>query len=176
MFEQISLQTDESVLAGAKLTGTGSADILQQTTVNEVQNIHIDILDNGASCIEQTPQMNTEAILARELSAATSGESVSRSLSNSTGGALSTIEEKAPQPEKGWRILLNAEEGAGGCPTEATENGTSMEIHFTALQLHENEAHQIKHKSQELQEANSKSGLHFIIKTDKKAPYSFQTV
>uniref|UniRef100_A0A8C3BQ84 Ankyrin repeat domain-containing protein 31 n=1 Tax=Cairina moschata TaxID=8855 RepID=A0A8C3BQ84_CAIMO len=155
---QISLQTDESVPAGAKLTGTESADILQQTTVNEVQNIHIDILDNGASCIEQTPQMNTEAILARELSAATSGESVSRSLSNSTGGALSTIEEKAPQPEKGWRILLNAEEGAGGCPTEATENGTSMEIHFTALQLHENEAHQIKHKSQELQEANSKSG------------------
>ncbi|XP_071886838.1 ankyrin repeat domain-containing protein 31 isoform X4 [Anas platyrhynchos] len=155
---QISLQTDESVLAGAKLTGTGSADILQQTTVNEVQNIHIDILDDGTSCTEQTPQTNTEAILARELSAATSGESVSRSLSNSTGGALSTIEEKAPQPEKGWRILLNAEEGAGGCPTEATENANSIEIHFTALQLHENEAHQIKHKSQELQEANSKSG------------------
>ncbi|XP_068522716.1 ankyrin repeat domain-containing protein 31 [Anas acuta] len=155
---QISLQTDESVLAGAKLTGTGSADILQQTTVNEVQNIHIDILDDGTSCTEQTPQTNTEAILACELSAATSGESVSRSLSNSTGGALSTIEEKAPQPEKGWRILLNAEEGAGGCPTEATENANSIEIHFTALQLHENEAHQIKHKSQELQEANSKSG------------------
>ncbi|XP_032061507.1 ankyrin repeat domain-containing protein 31-like, partial [Aythya fuligula] len=173
---RISLQTDESVLAGAKLTGTGRADILQQTTVNEVQNIHIDILDDGTSCIEQTPQTNTEAIVARELSAATSGESVSRSLSNSTGGALSTIEEKAPRPEKGWRILLNAEEGAGGCPTEATENASSIEIHFTALQLHENEAHQIKRKSQELQEANSKSGLHFSIKTDKKAPYSFQTV
>ncbi|KAM9167371.1 ankyrin repeat domain-containing protein 31 [Mergus octosetaceus] len=155
---QISLQTDESVPARVKLTGTGNADILQQTTVNEVQNIHIDILDYGTSCIEQTPQTNTEAILARELSAATSGESVSRSLSNSTGGALSTIEEKAPQPEKGWRILLNAEEGAGGCPTEATENASSIEIHFTALQLHENEAHQIKHKSQELQENNSKSG------------------
>ncbi|XP_066844501.1 ankyrin repeat domain-containing protein 31 isoform X3 [Anser cygnoides] len=154
---QISLQTGESVPACANLTGTGSADILQQTTVNEVQNIHINILDDGTSCIEQTPQTNTEAILARELSAATSGESVSRSLSNSTGGALSTIEEKAPQPEKGWRILLNAEQSAEGCHTEATENASSIEIQFTALQLHEKEAHQIKHKRQDLQETNSKS-------------------
>ncbi|XP_035165463.1 ankyrin repeat domain-containing protein 31 [Oxyura jamaicensis] len=154
---QFSLQTDESVPARANLTGTGSADILQQTTVNEVQNIHINILDDGTSCIEQTPQTNTEAILARELSAATSEESVSRSLSNSTGGALSTIEEKAPQPEKGSRILLNAEGGAEGCHMEATENASSIEIQFTALQLLEKKAHQIKHKRQDLQETNSKS-------------------
>ncbi|XP_009951856.1 PREDICTED: putative ankyrin repeat domain-containing protein 31 [Leptosomus discolor] len=157
---QIFLQTDESELACADLTDSGSTDILQQTIVNEVQNICTNISEDGPSCTQQTLQVNAETLLTHELLAATNGESVSASSYDSTGGVLSTIEQKAPQPEERGRILLNTEEGVEGCHIE-TENAHSLEIEPIALQLHEKDRLQIKQKREDLQEANSKADLPF---------------
>lgn len=175
LFEQISLQTDESEPACANLTNSDITDILQQTIVNKVQNICINISEDGTSCTEQTHQANAETLLAHELLAATNEESVSGSPYNSTSGVLSTIEQKAPQPEKGGRILLNAEESVQGCHIE-TENSSSLEIEPIALQLREKGTLQIGGKREDLQETNSKTDLNFGVNVVSKSPHSFQIV
>ncbi|XP_075382862.1 ankyrin repeat domain-containing protein 31 [Mycteria americana] len=173
--QQISLQTVESEPACANLMDSDSMDILQQTIVNEVQNIYTNISEDGTSCTEQARQANVETLLAHKLSAATNGESVSGSPYNSTSGVLSTIEQKDPQPEKGGRILFNAEQGVEGCHIEA-ENAGSLGIKPIALQLHEKDTLQIRQKREDLQETNSKADLHFRVNADSKSPYSLQIV
>lgn len=168
-------QTDESEPACANLMDSDSTDILQLTIINEVQNIYTNTSEDGTSCTEQTLQANTETLLANELLVATNGESVSGSPNNSTSGVLSTVEQKAPQPEKGGRILLNAEESVEGCHIE-TENASSLEIEPIALHVHEKGRLQIRQKREDLQETNSKADLHFGVNADSKSPYSFQTV
>ncbi|KAK4816533.1 hypothetical protein QYF61_017734 [Mycteria americana] len=172
---KISLQTVESEPACANLMDSDSMDILQQTIVNEVQNIYTNISEDGTSCTEQARQANVETLLAHKLSAATNGESVSGSPYNSTSGVLSTIEQKDPQPEKGGRILFNAEQGVEGCHIEA-ENAGSLGIKPIALQLHEKDTLQIRQKREDLQETNSKADLHFRVNADSKSPYSLQIV
>lgn len=168
LFEQMSLQTDESEPACANLMDSDSTVILQQTIVNEVQNTYTNISEDETSCTEQTLQANAETLLAHELLAATNGESVSES-HNSTSGILSTIE-----PEKGGRILLNAE-GVEGCHIE-TENTSSLEIEPVAVQFHEKDTLQIRSKRDNLQETNSKGDLRFGVNADSNSPYSFQIV
>ncbi|XP_009463757.1 PREDICTED: putative ankyrin repeat domain-containing protein 31, partial [Nipponia nippon] len=153
-------QADESEPVCANLRDSNSTDTLRQTIVNEVQNICTNISEDGTSCTEQTLQANAETLLAHELLAATNGEGVSGSPCNSTSGVLSTIEQKAPQPEKGGKILLNAEESVEGCQIE-TENAGSLEIEPVVLQLHEKYTLQIRQKREDLQETNSKADLHF---------------
>ncbi|XP_063175652.1 ankyrin repeat domain-containing protein 31 [Chroicocephalus ridibundus] len=162
---QISLQTDESEPACANLMNSDSTDILQQTIVNEVQNIYTNISEDGTTCTEQTLQANAE----------TNGESVSGSPYNSTSGVLSTIEQKAPQTEKGGRILPNAEEGVEGCHME-TENASSLGVEPIALQLHEKGTLHVRRKRDDLQETNSKADLNFGVNIESKSPYSFQIV
>ncbi|GAB0204078.1 ankyrin repeat domain-containing protein 31 [Grus japonensis] len=165
---QMSLQTDESEPACANLMDSDSTVILQQTIVNEVQNTYTNISEDETSCTEQTLQANAETLLAHELLAAANGESVSES-HNSTSGILSTIE-----PEKGGRILLNAE-GVEGCHIE-TENTSSLEIEPVAVQFHEKDTLQIRSKRDNLQETNSKGDLRFGVNADSNSPYSFQIV
>ncbi|XP_010581173.1 PREDICTED: putative ankyrin repeat domain-containing protein 31 [Haliaeetus leucocephalus] len=160
ILHQISLQTDDSEPACANFTDSDSTDILQQIIVNEVQNIYTNVSEGGTSCTEQTLQANAETLLAHELLAATDRESVSGSPYNSTSGVLSTIKQKAPQPEKGGRILLDAEESVEGCHME-TENAGSLEMEPIALQLHEKDTLQIRQKTEDFQETNSKADLHF---------------
>ncbi|XP_068279471.1 ankyrin repeat domain-containing protein 31 [Nyctibius grandis] len=167
---QISLQTDEPEPADSD-----STDILQQIFVNEVQNIYTNKSEDGTRCIEQTLQANAETLLAHELLAATNGESVSGSPYNSTSGVLSTTEQKAPQTEKGGRILRNAEESVEGCHIE-TENASSLEIEPTALQLHVKNTLQIRRKREDRQETNSKGDLHFGVNAGSKSPSSVQIV
>lgn len=174
LFEQVSLQTDQSEPPCTNLMVSGSTDISQQTIVNEVQNIYTNISEDGSSCTEQTLQANAETLLAHELLAGTNGEGVSGSPYNSTSGVLSTIEQKAPQTEKGGRILLNAEESVEGCHIE-TENASILEMEPIALQLHEKDTLQIRLKREDLQETNSKADLHFGVNADSKS-YSFQIV
>ncbi|KAM6104739.1 LOW QUALITY PROTEIN: ankyrin repeat domain-containing protein 31 [Pterocles gutturalis] len=171
---QISLQTVESESACANLANSDSTDILQQTIVNEVQNIYTNVSEDGTSCTEQTLQANAETPVACELLAATNGEGVSGSPYNSTSCVLSSIEQKAPQPEKGGRILFSAAENVEGCHIE-TENAGSLDITPIALQLHEKDTLQIRQKREDLQETNSKAGLHFGVNADIKS-YSFQSV
>ncbi|XP_010282262.1 PREDICTED: putative ankyrin repeat domain-containing protein 31, partial [Phaethon lepturus] len=154
---QISLQTDESEPARANLTNSDSMDTLQQSIVNEVQNISTNTSQDATSCTEQTLQANTETLLPHKLLAATkltNGQSVSGSPYSSISGILSTTEQKAPQPEKGRRILLNAEEGVERCHIE-TENASSLEIEPQTLQLHGKDTLQIRQKREDLQETNS---------------------
>ncbi|XP_037229003.1 ankyrin repeat domain-containing protein 31 isoform X3 [Falco rusticolus] len=133
---QISLQTGESEPTCASLMDSDSMDIVQQTNVNEVQNINTNISEDGISCTEQTLQANTETQLAHELLAATNGESVSGSPYDSTSGVISTIPQEAPQPEKDEGVF------SGGSGTEGTEeNGegnakTSMLSQFTETEVH----------------------------------------
>ncbi|XP_009882606.1 PREDICTED: putative ankyrin repeat domain-containing protein 31 [Charadrius vociferus] len=157
---QISLQTDESEPVCANLMNSDITDILQQTILNEVQNICTNISEDGTSCTEQTCQANAGTLLAHELLTATNEETVSGSPYNSTSGILITIEQKGPQPEKGGRILLNAEESVEGCHIE-TENASSLEIEPIALQLHEKGTLQIGGKREDLQDTNSKTDLNF---------------
>ncbi|KAM6036905.1 ankyrin repeat domain-containing protein 31 [Theristicus caerulescens] len=168
-------QTNESEPACANLKDSDSTNTLQQTIVNEVQNIYTSTSEDGTSCTEQALQANAEALLAHELLAATNGEGISGSPYNSTSGVLSTTEQKAPQPEKGGKILLNAEESVERCDTE-TENAGSLEIEPVALQLHEKDTLQIRRKREDLQETNSKADLHFGVNADSKSPCSFQIV
>nr|XP_021147906.1 putative ankyrin repeat domain-containing protein 31 isoform X6 [Columba livia] len=170
---QNSLQTDYSEPVCTNLVDSDRTDLLQQTTVNEVQSIYTNISEDGTSCIEQRPQANAETLLARELSAATNGENVSGSHCNSTTGVLSTIEQKAPQPEKGGRILLNAEESVSGCHME-TENATSLETESIAFQLHEKDT--LKIRREDFQETDSTPVLPFGVSANDKSPYSFQVV
>ncbi|XP_064903406.1 ankyrin repeat domain-containing protein 31 isoform X2 [Columba livia] len=170
---QNSLQTDYSEPVCTNLVDSDRTDLLQQTTVNEVQSIYTNISEDGTSCIEQRPQANAETLLARELSAATNGENVSGSHCNSTTGVLSTIEQKAPQPEKGGRILLNAEESVAGCHME-TENATSLETESIAFQLHEKDT--LKIRREDFQETDSTPVLPFGVSANDKSPYSFQVV
>ncbi|XP_040434993.1 ankyrin repeat domain-containing protein 31 isoform X2 [Falco naumanni] len=134
---QISLQTGESEPTCASLTDSDSMDIVQQTNVNEVQNINTNISEDGISCTEQRLQANTETLLAHELLAATNGESVSGSPYDSTSGVVSTIPQEAPQPEKDEGVF------SGVSGTEGTEeNGeegnakTSMLSQFTETEVH----------------------------------------
>lgn len=173
LFKQNSLQTDYSEPACTNLVYSDHTDLLQQTTVNEVQSICTNIPEDGTSFIEQRPQANAETLLARELLAATNGEDVSGSHCNSTTGVLSTIEQKAPQPEKGGRILLNAEESVAGCHME-TENATSLETESIAFQLHEKDTLQIRRE--DFQETDSTPVLPFGVNANNKSPYSFQIV
>ncbi|XP_040434994.1 ankyrin repeat domain-containing protein 31 isoform X3 [Falco naumanni] len=172
---QISLQTGESEPTCASLTDSDSMDIVQQTNVNEVQNINTNISEDGISCTEQRLQANTETLLAHELLAATNGESVSGSPYDSTSGVVSTIPQEAPQPEKGGGILLNAEESVEACHTE-TENACSLDIEPMALQLHEKDMLQIRQNRGDLQDTSSKADLHFSVNAGSKSPYSFQIV
>ncbi|XP_074668137.1 ankyrin repeat domain-containing protein 31 [Strix aluco] len=172
---QISLRSGDSEPACANLTASNTVDILQQTIVNDMQNVYTDMSEDGTSCTEQTPQPNAETLLAHELLATTNGESVSGSPYNSTSGVLSTTEQRALQPEKGGRILLKGEESVEGCYL-ATEKASSLEIEPIALQLYEKDAIQIRQKKEYLQETNSKADLHFGVNADRKSPYSFQTV
>ncbi|XP_009577164.1 PREDICTED: putative ankyrin repeat domain-containing protein 31, partial [Fulmarus glacialis] len=160
LHQQSSVRAYESEPACANLMDSDSMDILQETIINEVQNIYTNTSEDGTSCAEQTLQANTETLLAHELLAATNGESVSGSPNNSTSGVLSTIEQKVPQPEKGGRILLNAEESVEGCHIE-TENASSLEIEPIALQVDGKDRLQIRQKREDLQETNSKADLHF---------------
>ncbi|XP_075582548.1 ankyrin repeat domain-containing protein 31 [Pelecanus crispus] len=169
------MQTDESEPAWANLTDSNSTDTLQQAIVNEVQNISTNISEAGTSCTEHTLQANAETLLAHELLAPINGEGVSGSPYDSTRGVLRTAEQKAPQTEKGGRILLNAEESVEGCHIE-TENASSLEIKPIPLQLHEKNTLQIRRKREDLQETNSKADLHFGGNPDSKSPYSFQIV
>lgn len=148
---------------------------MQQIIVNEVQNVYTDVSEGGTSCTEQTLQANAETLLAHELLAGTDRESVSGSPYNSTGGVLSTVKQKAPQPEKGGRILPDAEESVEGCHME-TENAGSLEIEPIALQLHEKVTLQIRQKTEDFQETNSKADLHFGVNANSKSLYSFQVV
>ncbi|XP_040976765.1 ankyrin repeat domain-containing protein 31 [Aquila chrysaetos chrysaetos] len=175
ILHQISLQTGDSEPACANLRDSDSADILQQIIVNEVQNIYTSVSEGGTSCTEQTLQANAETLLAHELLAATDRESVSGSPYNSTSGVLSTVKQKAPQPEKGGRILVDAEEGVEGCHME-TENAGSLEMEPIALQLHEKDTLQIRRKREDFQETNSKADLHFGVNANSKSLYSFQVV
>ncbi|XP_065512481.1 ankyrin repeat domain-containing protein 31 [Caloenas nicobarica] len=170
---QNSLQTDYSEPALTNLVDSDRRNLLQQTTVNEVQSICTNVSVDGASCIEQKPQANAETLLAHELLAATNGENVSGSPCNSTTGVLSTIEQKAPQPEKGGRILLNAEESVAGCHME-TENATSLEAESIAFQLHEKGT--LQFRQEDLHETNSIADLPFGVNANDKSPYSFQIV
>ncbi|XP_037229004.1 ankyrin repeat domain-containing protein 31 isoform X4 [Falco rusticolus] len=172
---QISLQTGESEPTCASLMDSDSMDIVQQTNVNEVQNINTNISEDGISCTEQTLQANTETQLAHELLAATNGESVSGSPYDSTSGVISTIPQEAPQPEKGGGILLNAEGSVEACHTE-TENACSLDIEPMALQLHEKDMLQIRQNRGDLQDTSSKADLHFSVNAGSKSPYSFQIV
>ncbi|XP_064357040.1 ankyrin repeat domain-containing protein 31-like [Dromaius novaehollandiae] len=174
LLQEISLQINESESACANLTDSDSTDILQQTIANEVQNIYTNISEEGTNCTEQTLQTNTETLLADELLAATSGESVSKSSVNCSSGMPSTIEQKAEQLEEGRRVLLNAEESAEGFLTETAENASNSEMGSTALKPHEKEALRIQRKRQDLQETNRKADLHFSINADKKFPYPSQ--
>ncbi|PKU32366.1 hypothetical protein llap_17330 [Limosa lapponica baueri] len=167
---EISLQTDGSEPACAD-----STDILQQTIVNEVKNISTDMSKDGTSCTEQTLQANAGSLVAHEVLAATNGEGVSGSPYNSTSGVQSTIEQNAPQPQKGGRILLNAEESVEGCHME-TEKASSLEIEPVALQLPEKGTLQLTQKREVLQETNTKADLNFRVNVDSKSPYSFQMV
>ncbi|XP_009708507.1 PREDICTED: putative ankyrin repeat domain-containing protein 31, partial [Cariama cristata] len=155
---KVSLQTDESEPVCTNLTDSDCGDILQQTIVNKVQNVYTNVSEDGTGCTEQTFQTNTETLSAHELLAATNGEGVSRSPYNSTGGVLNTIEQKASQPEKEGRVLLNAEESVEECHIE-TENARSSEIKPIALQLREKDMLQIRQKREDLQETNSKADL-----------------
>ncbi|XP_074936014.1 uncharacterized protein LOC142050780 [Phalacrocorax aristotelis] len=170
---QFSLQTNESEVACANLMGSDNRDTLQQTILNEVQNIYTNTSEDGTGCTEQTLRANAETVLAHEFSAATNGEGVSGSPYNSTSGVLNTIEQKVPQPHKGGRILLNAAEGVEGCHIE-TENANSLEVEPMAFQLQEKDMLQIRQEREDLQETNSKADLHFGITADSKSPYSFQ--
>ncbi|XP_074022434.1 ankyrin repeat domain-containing protein 31 [Numenius arquata] len=167
---QISLQTDESEPVCAD-----STDILQQIIVNEVKNIYTNTSEDGTSCTEQTLQANAESLLAHELLAATNGESVSGSPYNSTSVVQSTIEQNAPQPQKGGRILLNVEESVEGCYME-TENASRLAIEPIALQLPEKGTLQITQKRDVLQETSTKADLNCHVNVDSKSPYSFQMV
>ncbi|XP_074876083.1 ankyrin repeat domain-containing protein 31 [Buteo buteo] len=175
ILHQISLQTDDSEPACANLTDSDSTDILQQIIVNEVQNICTNVSEGGTSCTEQTLQANAETLLAHDLLSATDKESVSGSPYNSTSGVISTIKQKAPQPEKGGMILLDAEESVEGYHME-TENAGSLEIEPIALQLHEKDTLQIRQKTEDFQETNSKADLHFGVNANSKSLYSFQVV
>ncbi|XP_069737250.1 ankyrin repeat domain-containing protein 31 [Phaenicophaeus curvirostris] len=168
---KFSLQTNDSEPACSNPMDSDSTDVLQETIVNDVQNIYTNISEDGTSCTEQTLQANAETVLARELSAASNGESPC----NSASGVLSTIEQKALQPEKGGRVLLNAEEGVEECHIE-TENASSLEIKLTVLQLHEKDRLQNTRKRKDLQETNAKADLHFGVNTDSRSPHSFQIV
>lgn len=174
LFEQISLHRDESEPACANLLHSDSTDILQQTIVNEVQNIYTDISGHGTSCTEQTVQANAETLLVQERLAATNGESVSGN-PYSISSVLTNAEQKASQPEEGGRILFNAEESVEGCCIE-TENVSSLEIEPIALQLCENDTLQIIQKRKDPHETSSKADLHFGVNADSRSPYSFQIV
>ncbi|XP_030323322.1 ankyrin repeat domain-containing protein 31 [Calypte anna] len=169
---QISLQTNESEPVCANLTDSDSRNISQQRIVNEVQNIYTNKSEDGTSCNEHTLQENPETLLAQ---AATDGETVSRSPFNSTSGTLSTTEQKAPQPENGRKILLNAEESVEGYHLE-TENVASLEIEPVALQLHEKDTLPIRQKRDDLQETNSKADLSSGVNAARISPCSFQIV
>ncbi|KAM9367317.1 ankyrin repeat domain-containing protein 31 [Phaethornis superciliosus] len=171
---QISLQTNESEPVCASLTDSDSMKISQQMVVNEVQNIYTNKSEDGTSCNEHTLQENPETLLAQGLSAATNGETVSRSPFNSTSGTPST-QQKAPQPENGGRILLNAEESVEGYHME-TENVASLEIEPVALQLHEKDTLSIRQKRDDLQETNSKADLCSGVNAARKSRCSFQIV
>lgn len=168
LFEQISLQTDESEPVCADLTDSDGRDLSQLTIVNEVQNVCTNISEDRA-CIEHTLQGNPRTLIAHELVAATNGGSVSESTYNSTSGVLSTVEQKDPQPERGGWILLNAEENVKGCHIE-TENVTSLEMEPIALQLHREDTLQVHRKRVDLQEINSKADLHFDVNADNESP------
>ncbi|XP_065520156.1 ankyrin repeat domain-containing protein 31 [Lathamus discolor] len=167
---QISLQTDESEPACANCLHSDSADILQQTIVNEVQNIYTDISGDGTSCTEQTVQANAETLLVQECLAATNGGSVSGNPCDSTDSVLSSAEPKASQSEGGGRILFNAEESVEGCRIE-TENVSSLRMEPITLQLREKQI--IQKRSHE---TSSKADLHFGVNVDSRSPYSFQIV
>lgn len=173
LFEQISLQTDELEPVCANCLHSDSTDTLQQTIVNEMQNIYTDISGDGTSCTEQTVQANAETLLVQECLASTNGGSVSGNLYNSTSSVLSNAEQKASQPEGGGRILFNAEESIEGCCIE-TENISSLEIEPIDLQLHEKNTLQIIQKRPH--ETSSKADLHFGLNADSRSPYSFQIV
>ncbi|KAM8984717.1 ankyrin repeat domain-containing protein 31 [Ara ararauna] len=170
---QISLQTDESELACANRLHSDSTEILQQTIVNEVQNIYTDISGDRTSCTEQTIQANAETLLAQELLAATNGGSVSGNPYNSTSSVLSNAEPKASQPEGGGRMLFNAEESVEGCRIE-TENVSSLEVEPIALQVHEKDTLQIIQRRPH--QTSSKADLHFGVNADSRSSYSFQIV
>ncbi|XP_061225532.1 ankyrin repeat domain-containing protein 31 [Neopsephotus bourkii] len=170
---QISLQADESEPACANRLYSDSTDILEQTIVNEVQNIYTDISGDGTSCTEQTVQANAETLSAQECSAATNEGSVSGKPYNSTSSVLSNAEPKASQSEGGGKILFNAEESVEGCRIE-TENVSSLEIEPIALQLREKDTLQIIQKRPH--ETSSKADLHFGVNADSRSPYPFQIV
>ncbi|XP_031465183.1 ankyrin repeat domain-containing protein 31 isoform X2 [Phasianus colchicus] len=148
---QGSLQIDESELACANLTDSGSTDIMQQTIENEVQ------MDDGTSCMECILKVNTETLLVHELFATSSEVSSSRSPSNSIDDVLNNNEQKALQPETRVDILLNAEQCTGRCHMKEAKDAHSLEILFRALQLHDKKVYQIKRKRQDLKDTNSKS-------------------
>nr|XP_021147907.1 putative ankyrin repeat domain-containing protein 31 isoform X7 [Columba livia] len=70
---QNSLQTDYSEPVCTNLVDSDRTDLLQQTTVNEVQSIYTNISEDGTSCIEQRPQANAETLLAHGVLAGVSG-------------------------------------------------------------------------------------------------------
>ncbi|XP_061331696.1 ankyrin repeat domain-containing protein 31 [Pezoporus flaviventris] len=173
LHQKISLQTDESEPACANCLHSDSRDILQQTIVNEVQNIYTDISGDGTSCTEQTVQANHETLLAQECLAATNGGSVSGNSYNSTSSVLSNAELKASQSEGGGRILFNAEESVEGCRID-TENVSTLEIEPIVLQLLEKDTLQIIQKRPH--ETSSKADLHFGVNADSRSSYSVQIV
>lgn len=173
LFKQNSLQTGYSEPACTNLVDSDHTDLLQQTTVNEVQSIYTNISEDETSCIEQRPQANAETLLAHEFLSSTNRENVSGSPCSPATGVLSSTEQKAPQPEKGPRILLNAEESVAGCHME-TEKATSSETESIAFQLHEKDTLQIRRE--DLQETNSTADLPFGVNANDKSPYSFQIV
>ncbi|XP_030368277.1 ankyrin repeat domain-containing protein 31 isoform X2 [Strigops habroptila] len=172
---QISLQTDESEPACANLLHSDSTDILQQTIVNEVQNIYTDISGDGTSCTEQAVQANAETLLVQERLAAIHGESVFGTPYNSTSSVLNNAEQKASQPEEGGRILFNAEESVEECRIE-TENVSSLEIEPIDLQLCEKDTLQIIQKRKDPHETSLTADLHFGVNADSRSPFSFQIV